>query len=58
MEGAIVEQLRHYSSAPLHPTLIHAQLIYDTHGRGILSALYQCVAQLGELILKESLILA
>lgn len=41
MEGAIVEQLRHYTSVLLHPTLIHAPLIYDLHGRKVLSELYQ-----------------
>ncbi len=41
MEGAIVEQLRHGTSAVLHPTLIHAPLIYDRQGRGDLAALYR-----------------
>src|SRR5579863_4910097 len=41
MEGAIVEQLRYYTSIALHPTLIHAPLIYDMHGRKVLAELYQ-----------------
>lgn len=41
MEGAVVEQLRHCFSVALHPTLIHAPLIYDTQGRRILSAVYR-----------------
>jgi homocysteine S-methyltransferase len=41
MEGAIVEQLRHETSVVLHPTLIHAPLIYDRQGREELTALYR-----------------
>lgn len=41
MEGAIVEQLRHGTSAVLHPTLIHAPLVYDREGRERLAALYR-----------------
>lgn len=41
MEGAIVEQLRHRTSAVLHPTLIHAPLIYDQQGRKDLAVLYR-----------------
>lgn len=41
MEGAIVEQLRHGTSAVLHPTLIHAPLIYDQQGREELATLYR-----------------
>ncbi|MBS0289772.1 MAG: homocysteine S-methyltransferase family protein [Proteobacteria bacterium] len=41
MEGAIVTQLQHYTSLSLHPTLIHAPLIYDIQGREDLAALYK-----------------
>lgn len=41
MEGAIVEQLRYCTSINLHPTLIHAPLIYDEHGGKILAELYK-----------------
>ena len=41
MEGAIVEQLCHVTSVVLHPTLIHASLIYDRQGRQDLSVLYR-----------------
>lgn len=41
MEGSIVEQLRHYTSLELHPTLIHAPLIYEVQGRESLARLYR-----------------
>ncbi len=41
MEAAIIEQLRRSSGITLHPSLIHAPLIYDDKGKQELQKLYQ-----------------
>jgi len=41
MEAAIVERLRRSSGIELHPTLVHAPLVYDDSGRGELEQIYQ-----------------
>lgn len=40
-EAAIVERLRRSGQAELHPTLVHAALVYDTKGRAELEKLFQ-----------------
>lgn len=39
-EAAVVEPLRRSNKVELHPTLVHALLIYDEAGRGELTSLY------------------
>lgn len=41
MEAAVVERLRRDSSVVLHPSLVHAALLYDESGRQELQKLYQ-----------------
>jgi len=41
MEAAIVERLRRTGETELHPSLVHAPLIYDGRGRAALTRLYQ-----------------
>ena len=41
MEAAIVERLRRSVHVRLHPSLVHAPLIYDDAGRNVLQNLYQ-----------------
>ena len=41
MEAAIVEPLRRREDVDLHPTLIHAPLIYDEAGGKLLRGLYE-----------------
>lgn len=36
LEAAIVERLRRDDDVALHPTLVHAPLIYDAAGRAVL----------------------
>jgi len=40
MEAAIVERLRRSESIDLHPSLVHAPLIYDSNGREALKEIY------------------
>ena len=40
-EAAIVERLRRAGRAQLHPSLVHATLVYDDEGRAELEALYR-----------------
>jgi S-methylmethionine-dependent homocysteine/selenocysteine methylase len=41
MEAAIVEPLRRNESVTLHPSLVHAPLIYDAVGKALLGKLYE-----------------
>ena len=41
MEAAIVERLRRTGETELHPSLVHAPLIYDERGRDTLTRIYQ-----------------
>jgi homocysteine S-methyltransferase len=40
-EAAIVERLRRTGKVELHPSLVHAALVYDTKGRAALEKLFQ-----------------
>ena len=41
MEAAVVERLRRAAGVHLHPTLVHAPLIYDATGRSALARIYK-----------------
>jgi S-methylmethionine-dependent homocysteine/selenocysteine methylase len=48
LEGAVTERLRRDESVSLHPTLVHAPLIYDAQGRAALRSIYEDYLQVAE----------
>jgi S-methylmethionine-dependent homocysteine/selenocysteine methylase len=48
LEGAVTERLRRDDAISLHPTLVHAPLIYDTQGRAALREIYEDYLQVAE----------
>ncbi len=48
MEAAIVERLRRSAAVSLHPTLVHAPLIYDEKGRQAMDAIYQSYVEIAQ----------
>ncbi len=48
LEAAVIERLRRGGSVPLHPTLVHAPLIYTAAGRAALHEIYEEYLQIAE----------